>query len=416
MKDWGFFALAAIAGVLESLLGLGLISDSLTSLEYAEWAVLTASMVVIGAASQWGLKTGYMQMVVDLPGLARQRQSLRAGILFLTVTGAGAGLVVALGLAVLAHWGHWESHSVLWLLPALMALGNAQMLLVTDLRIRRRLGWLSWLNTARVPVFTGVLFAGQALGLNGLFLVLAAGLVVSALMFAMLWWVVQPGWRKTLRWGFLPGALQLGTPIMLGLVAKYLADASVHMGIRWMGSETLAGDWGRVQRILEPMNALYFGALMMAWSPNAILMAGKRGWHEVQTLQRAAYWALLACLLGVPLSLAWALPLQAFLPGLQTTEQLGHWVFWAVVARMAAFSALSMANFGMVVIRQYGLALKLYLWELLLTLVFVLTSLFWGYERLAMVFVGGLPWLVVAVCLWRVSPGLVARHFASQRV
>ena len=410
LKDWGFFALAAAAGVIESLLGLSLVASELSSLAYAEWAVLTAAMVVVGAASQWGLKTGYMQMVVDEPRRSRQRQSLRAGMIFLTVTGAVAGVLVALSLALMAAFKQWESTDVLWLLPALMALGNAQMLLVTDLRIRRKLGWLSWLTAVRVPFYAVVILGLQMLGLEGLFLVLSASLVISAWMFAMLALVVKPGWQATLRWHFLPAALRLGTPIMLGLVAKYCADATVHMGIRWLGSETLAGDWGRYQRILEAMNALYFGALMMAWSPNAILMAGGRSPNEVQQLQQAAHKALLLCLLGLPVSLVWSLGMQASLSGLETSEQLGPWVFAAVLARMAAFSALSMANYGMVVIRQYGLSLKFYLWELALTLVTVLSSLAMGYERLALVFIGGLPWLVVAVCLWKVSPELARRQ------
>jgi hypothetical protein len=410
LKDWGFFALAAAAGVIESLLGLSLVASELSSLAYAEWAVLTAAMVVVGAASQWGLKTGYMQMVVDEPRRSRQRQSLRAGMIFLTVTGAVAGVLVALSLALMAAFKQWESTDVLWLLPALMALGNAQMLLVTDLRIRRKLGWLSWLTAVRVPFYAVVILGLQTLGLEGLFLVLSASLVISAWMFAMLALVVKPGWQATLRWHFLPAALRLGTPIMLGLVAKYCADATVHMGIRWLGSETLAGDWGRYQRILEAMNALYFGALMMAWSPNAILMAGGRSPNEVQQLQQAAHKALLLCLLGLPLSLVWSMGMQASLSGLETSEQLGPWVFAAVLARMAAFSALSMANYGMVVIRQYGLSLKFHLWELALTLVTVLSSLAMGYERLALVFIGGLPWLVVAVCLWKVSPELARRQ------
>lgn len=410
LKDWGFFALAAFAGVVESLLGLSLVASELSSLAYAEWAVLTAAIVVVGAASQWGLKTGYMQMVVDEPRRSRQRQSLRAGMVFLTATGAAAGGLVALSLGGLASLQHWESTEVLWLLPALMALGNAQMLLVTDLRIRRKLGWLSWLTAVRVPFYAAVILSLQMLGLEGLFLVLSASLVISAWMFAMLALVVKPGWQATLRWHFLPAALRLGTPIMLGLVAKYCADATVHMSIRWLGSETLAGDWGRYQRILEAMNALYFGALMMAWSPNAILMAGQRHPNEVQQLQQAAHKALLLCLLGLPLSLVWSMSIQVGLSGLETSEELGPWVFAAVLARMAAFSALSMANYGMVVIRQYGLSLKFYLWELALTLLTVLSSLAIGYERLALVFIGGLPWLVVAVCLWKVSPELARQQ------
>lgn len=405
LKDWGFFALGSLAGIAEGLLGLSLVADQLSGIEYAEWAVLTAAVVVVGAASQWGLKTGYMQMVVDLPGLARQRQSLRAGMVFLGITGLLAGSLVALALLGLSLFGHWQSTSVLWLIPISMAFGNFQMLLVTDLRIRRRLHWLTWLSTARVPVSAALLLSLSSLGLGGLFLVMLVGAFMSVAMCLMLWWAVRPGrlgsFRGLLRWSFLWPALVLGTPIMLGLVTKYAADATVHMGIRWLGSPELAGDWGRVQRMLEPVNALYFGGLMMAWAPNAILMAGERSQEAALRLQRAATVFLLVCIAGTPLAVLSAWLMQWAMEGLQTTAALGGWALLGAVGRMSAFCALAMANYGMVVIRRYGLSLSLYLWELAFTLSLVLPALWWGYERLALTLIGALPWAVVWVCWWR---------------
>jgi len=405
LKDWGFFALGSLAGIAEGLLGLSLIANQLSGLEFAEWAVLSAATVVVGAASQWGLKTGYMQMVVDLPGLARQRQSLRAGMVFLGATGLAAGALVALVLFGLSLLGQWQSLQVLWLLPFSMAFGNLQMLLVTDLRIRRRLHWLTWMSTARVPASAALLFALAAGGLERLFLVMLVGTLMSALMLALLWWAVRPGrlalLTRALRWDFLPPALTLGTPIMLGLVTKYAADAVVHMGIRWLGSPALAGDWGRVARMLEPFNSLFFIGLMLAWAPNAILMAGERSSEEVLHLQRMAHRFLLVCLLGIPLAILSAWLMQVMLTGLETSEELGIWALLGAAFRMAAFSALSMANYGMVAIRQYGLSLMLYLIELVLTLTLFLTALLLGREHLAMVLVGAVPWLVVMVCLWR---------------
>ena len=405
LKDWGFFALGSLAGIAEGLLGLSLIADQLSGLEYAEWAVLSAAMVVVGAASQWGLKTGYMQMVVDLPGLARQRQSLRAGMWFLGATGFAAGSVVALALLALSYLGQWQSLQVLWLLPLSMAFGNLQMLLVTDLRIRRRLHWLTWMSTARVPASALVLLGLSSLGLGGLFLVMLVGALMSAVMLGLLWWAVKPGrlelMGRSLRWRFLGPALRLGTPIMAGLVTKYAADAVVHMGIRWLGSPQLAGDWGRVARMLEPFNSLFFIALMLAWAPNAILMAGDRSREEAARLERVALLFLLVCVAGMPLAVMSAWIMQHMIKGLQTSEALGLWALLGATARMAAFSALSMANYGMVVIRQYGLSLKLYLIELALTLSLFLSALVMGYEVLALVLVGAVPWLVVVACLWR---------------
>ena len=405
LKDWGFFALGSLAGIAEGLLGLSLIADQLSGLEYAEWAVLSAAMVVVGAASQWGLKTGYMQMVVDLPGLARQRQSLRAGMWFLGATGFAAGSVVALALLALSYLGQWQSLQVLWLLPLSMALGNLQMLLVTDLRIRRRLHWLTWMSTARVPASAMVFLGLSSLGLGGLFLVMLVGALMSAVMLGMLWWAVRPGrlslMARSLRWSFLGPALRLGTPIMAGLVTKYAADAVVHMGILWLGTPQLAGDWGRVARMLEPFNSLFFIALMMAWAPNAILMAGERNQEDALRLQRAATAFLMVCIAGTPLAVLSAWLMQWAMEGLQTTASLGGWALLGAVGRMSAFCALAMANYGMVVIRRYGLSLSLYFWELAFTLSLVLPALWWGYERLALTLIGALPWAVVSVCWWR---------------
>ena len=405
LKDWGFFALGSLAGIAEGLLGLSLIADQLSGLEYAEWAVLSAAMVVVGAASQWGLKTGYMQMVVDLPGLARQRQSLRAGMWFLGATGFAAGSVVALVLLALSYLGQWQSLQVLWLLPLSLAFGNLQMLLVTDLRIRRRLHWLTWMSTARVPASALVLLGLSSLGLGGLFLVMLVSALMSAVMLGLLWWAVKPGrlalMGRSLRWSFLGPALRLGTPIMAGLVTKYAADAVVHMGIRWLGSPQLAGDWGRVARMLEPFNSLFFIALMMAWAPNAILMAGERSREEAARLESVAHLFLLVCIAGMPLAVLSAWIMQHMIEGLRTSDALGLWALLCATARMAAFSALSMANYGMVVIRQYGLSLKLYLIELALTLSLFLSALVVGYEVMPLVLVGAVPWFVVVACLWR---------------
>jgi hypothetical protein len=118
-------------------------------------------------------------------------------------------------------------------------------------------------------------------------------------------------------------------------------------------------------------------------------------------LQRVAHLFLGVCMAGIPLAVLSAWLMQSLLTGLETTEALGTWALLAATCRMAAFSALSMANYGMVVIRQYGLSLKLYLLELLLTLSLFLTALVHGQEQLAMVLVGAVPWLVAIWCLVR---------------
>ncbi len=414
LKDWGFFALAALPGAMESVLGLGLVSRELSATAFGEWVVLLATMTVVGAASQLGMKTAYMQAVVDFAGLARQRQSLRAGILFLSLTGFAAGLVVALGLGLLSLWGAWDSVAVLPLLPVSMALTNAQMLLVTDLRIRRRLQWLTLMSVIQLPVFVGLLFALRSLGITGLLLIFLTSALVALARLLILWWIISPGNPIRARWGFIGPAVTLGFPIMLSLLMKYASDASVHMSVLWLGSEQLVGDWGRIQRILEPFNALYLVALLMAWGPNAILMAGHRSQVEVTKLMAASHRALWLCFAGLPVGLLWAYGLTGLIDGLSPSFPLGGWVCIAVLSRMLAFCAVSMANVGMVVARQYQAMVRLYGVEWVCSLLGVTAVLLLTRqvgsphgEHAAIGAVALIPWIPVAWCYWRVSPRLL---------
>lgn len=421
LKDWGFFALAALPGALESLLGLGMVAKELSTTAFGEWVVLLATITVVGAASQLGMKTAYMQVVVDLAGLARQRQSLRAGIVFLSATGFLAGLLVAAGLGLLAFFGVWDSVAVLGLLPLTMALTNAQMLLVTDLRIRRRLQWLTVMSVIQLPVFAAVLFGLRALGVGGLFLIMASSAVVSGARLAILWWIISPGHPLRARWGFIGPALTLGIPIMLGLLIKYASDATVHMTLLWFGPQDLVGDWGRAQRALEPFNSLYLLALLMAWGPNAILMAGARSGTEVARLRHGANRVLGLCALGLPLGWLWVEAATRWLDGLSMSADLGPWVVLAVLSRMMAFCAISVANFGMVIAREYGRMVWVYAVEWLLSIALVSGVLVFGDgSALAIGFVvlmmGAIPWLAVAWCYGYLSPLLVGLHASRTMV
>jgi len=421
LKDWGYFALAALPGALESLLGLGMVSKELSATAFGEWVVLLAAVTVVGAASQLGMKTAYMQAVVDFAGLARQRQSLRAGVVFLSATGFGAGLVVAGILGILATFGAWGSVEVLLLLPLSMGLTNAQMLLVTDLRIRRRLQWLTAMSVVQLPIFAGVLFLLRDLGVGGLLLIMGSSAIVASVRLAILWWIISPGNPLRARWGFIGPAVTLGLPIMLGLLIKYASDATVHMSVLWFAPQDFVGDWGRAQRVLEPFNSLYLLARLMAWGPNAIMMAGERSAVEVERLRRGALRVLGLCALGLPLGLVWVALATQWLEGLVLTQGLGPWVVVAVLSRMMAFCAISVANFGMVIAREYRPMVMVYVVEWGLSIGLISTVLALGpASDLALGFVvvmmGAIPWLAVAWCYGYLSPRLLGLHASRTMV
>lgn len=321
-----------------------------------------------------------MQLVVDDSRRHRQQQALRAATLFLFCTGFGAGLTVALGLELLGWAGHWQNTAVVWVLPLTMAFGNAQMLLMTDLRIRRRLHWVTAMNIAALPIYSGFLFLLQGFGVRGLLLVFGAMALASVVNFVFYWLLVKPGWRAGLRWQFLPAALRLGLPVMLGLLLKYATDMLVHTSMRWVADPTTAGDWGRIVRVLEPFGGMYFIALMMAWGPNAVLIAGPRGPQEARTLERAALWTLGICLAGIPLAVVWAYGVFYFIPQTEPTGTYAWLIFAAVVSRTAAFSAMAMAGYANVLNRNYKILPALYLLELGLTALILL----WGVGRPAL--------------------------------
>lgn len=407
LKDWGFFALAALPGALESLLGLGMVAKELSTTAFGEWVVLLAAITVVGAASQLGMKTAYMQAVVDLAGLARQRQSLRAGIVFLSATGFLAGLLVAVGLGLLAFFGVWDSVAVLGLLPLTMALTNAQMLLVTDLRIRRRLQWLTVMSVVQLPVFAAVLLGLRALGVGGLFLIMASSAVVSGARLAILWWIISPGHPLRARWGFIGPALTLGIPIMLAYLLKYSTDALVNAVVLWGGSSDFVGQWGQIYRLMDPFHALFFTALLLAWTPNAVLIAGPRGAIELARLRRVASLLILLCSGGIGLGLVWhVLATEYFFPD-KVVVSVDHLIAFASVSRACSFVCLSFASFGMVGSRNYKPLMKFHLIELVSTVGVCMLVIWNGQYELFLWSIALLPWVVVAWIYLKVSPGLL---------
>lgn len=178
-KDWGFFSFGYFAIVMEQILGLGLIIQTLSAIAFSEWAVVSALMTLVGALSQLGLKTAYMQLVADQITRSRQYQALRATFIFLGITGFLGGSLISIVLAVCATWGIWENTELLWVLPWVLMCTNLQMVLVTELRLSDRVRSFVILSYQRSLVFVLAIGCLSQIFKNGLHLIYWAQLVAG---------------------------------------------------------------------------------------------------------------------------------------------------------------------------------------------------------------------------------------------
>lgn len=409
-KDWGFFSFSYFALALESIVGLGFVVRHLSPVDFSEWAVLSALITVMGAISQLGLKTAYMQLVADRTLKSRQTQALRAAFVLLGLTGLLAGLVISLVLGVSSLLGYWDNTNVLWVLPGVLMLGNLQMVLVTELRVSQRVASLVKLGYQRAIIFVAVMFVFTQFLSVGLELIYWGQLCANAYMVLRLIQILKiHRFFSVIRWEFLPSAISLGWPVMLGLLLKYGADAMVSMGMRWMATVEVAANYGRAVRILEPFSALFFTAFVMAWGANTYLMAADSMLKKHLVI--IAKMGLLICVGGVLLAYPVALGMQLIFLELAQTSLLGP-EFLMVLARLAAFAAISPVQFGWIVSRNYRWGMMFNGLEFMLTAVIYLVLLWQEHDVEALLSAALIPWCMVGL-QYLMSVHLYRAHQAS---
>lgn len=406
-KDWGLFSLVSMAGAIEGLYGLSVVAKSLSPMAYSEWTVLLALMTVMGAVSQWGFKTGYMQMVVDQISRPRQLQNLRSGVFFLSLTGFVSGCFISILLYQVSLFDQWETVAPLFVMPVLMASNNAQILLVSDLRITSKVHFLSLLTMLRVPIFLGLIYVINDLSSNGLLVIFSVQTIVSLLMTATLLSFIKVPIYFNWRSSFIAYSFNLGAPVMLGLLLKYASDAVVALSIRWAVPHEIAVQYGQSMRLLEPYNALFFSAFVMAWGPNIFLIIRKLN-AQINILKKIIQVAFGILILGILGAYASAYVIRYWIPELSEVSLSGV-IIWMVVLRMAAFAALSPSQFGFVVIRNYKTTAYLHLFEFVLTLTAYGTLILLQHYFFAMVVAALIPWLIVTINYF-LSVNLIAQH------
>lgn len=398
--SWSLFALAALPGSLLAGWALIRLSASLAPIDYAEWAFLTVATTVIGSISQLGLKPGYMQYVTD-HGKDARTPGLRAAMLLVSTTGAGAGLFLAFAFGWAAMMGGWQNTGVLfWLIP-LLSIGNITMMLHTDLRILGRSSVIALLSLLQVPVFIGVLELCLVLTEQPLTALYATNTLVGFL-FALAIAFYGGVFRATsLDRAFIKWAVALGLPAMGALLSKYSADLTVSASFRWIASEQDAGLYGLALKLTEPLMGLYIASFQMAWG------AFVYGWIKrdpsgMLVAKRAAQsWWYAAGALPVGLAIA-------VIVWQQTTVPYSVWqvapFFLMSISRAATFGISSPMGFGQTLQRNYRAGLKIHAIELGATLALLP----------AMIYLLGVPWALAAAAIIPWITVFLLRRYSEQ--
>lgn len=403
-KDWGFFSFSYFAVAIENIWGLSVIAGQLTPLQFSEWAVITSLVAVLGAISQWGFKTGYMQWVIDYPSRIKQLSALKSGVIFLALSGFLAGLLASIILYYLSQYGWWLSSEIIWLLPIYLSLSNSQVLLVTDLRIRRRVHWVTAITFIRLPCFILLINFFSSLKYPPLFDVYVSQTIASTIVTILLFLIIRPVQGVIYRPKFLREAISLGGVVMLGLLLKYAADTIISGGVRWGFPELLASGYGRAIKIMEPFNFIYFLGFIMAWSPNVFIFVAQ---YKIEIVKKLAQLALGLVFLGIPLSYIFTVFFAALMPEINI-DAIGSWEKFLVIMRFAAFAALSPVGYGLVMSRQYSITVKAFFYELLATGSLFYICILGEFYYLAMIIAAIIPWVTV-IFLWLKSSQYVSR-------
>lgn len=389
--SWSLFALAALPNSFLTGWALVRLSPGLSAIDYAEWAFLTLAITVFGSVSQLGIKPGYMQHVTD-QGADARFPGLRAAIGLMTLTGAGAGLLLAFIFIVIAHFCEWKNVGVLpWLIPTL-CVSNITMMLHTDLRILGRSSAIALLSLIKVPLFIGLLEGCLGVTDSPLTAFYASNAAVG-LLFAVAIAIYGGVFRaRTLDLKFLKWAVALGLPAMGALMFKYSADLALSACFRWLTPTYEAGLYGLALKLTEPLMGLYISSFLMAWGAFVYgWIKSDPGGRIVSVMAHRSWWYALGTLpvgLGVA-TLVWE----------QTTSnyqfsEVGLFLLMCL-SRAAAFGVSSPMGFGQIMQRNYRKGLEIHLLELTLTLLTLPVGLYVLGVHWALFLGAMIPWITV---------------------
>ncbi len=252
---------------LGNLLLLPLVTATFDPTMIGLYSLVESGLTLGATLCLLGQKFAYLYFQARQP--AASHPALLGTALALTST---AALLIGLPLAL--FFGNGPAMALFaasalpqaWLLPLLLLGGSIQALLITALRAERRVALAGSLAVLNLICWLGasallVLWAG--LGLPGLLLGQLCG-QVAAISLALL----RPGMTAP-RWRFDAALsrplLAYGTPLMLGLLARYALDSLSRFLIAAWAGIAAAGDYLIAMRIASLFDALLALPFFMAW-------------------------------------------------------------------------------------------------------------------------------------------------------
>ena len=393
--SWALFALAALPSSLTATWALVRLSPSLRPIDFAEWAFLTVACTVIGSISQLGLKPGYMQYVTD-HGAETRYPGLRAAIVLMTVTGGGAGALLATVFVAAHGLRLWENIALLPWLILVMAAGNVTMMLHTDLRIRGKSSVIAAIALIQLPIFIGLLELCAFLMPTPLASLYAANALAGISFAVALIYLSGALSSKDLDIDFLKWAVRLGLPAMGALLFKYSCDLVVSGSFRWLTPELNAGLYGLANRLTEPLMALYIGAFQMAWGGFVY------GWikadpssYQVARFAKKSYWF---GMVAFPVGLLMGYLLFLISSVDQTYSDVAP-LLLLCISRAAAFGLSSPVGYGQTLKRSYQKGFSIHVSEALLTATTIPLAMLLDQFWIAVLLAAFIPWITV----WRLA-------------
>jgi len=204
------YALSGLAGFIL----LPIYTRSLTPSDFGVYALLDVTILVIVTVTQLGLNVSYLKWFAD-EGVSRRSELLGTVLIGGTIAAVvGGGLLTLAVVSPLGEqWLQTTERKFAWTLLPIVVLENLQVLLLSDLRARRRTIAFSASTFVRLLAITGFswwLIVVQNQGIFGIFLGRSAGVGVSFLLLIVLSLPV----KMRLDWSTFTPMLRYGLPLV----------------------------------------------------------------------------------------------------------------------------------------------------------------------------------------------------------
>jgi O-antigen/teichoic acid export membrane protein len=254
------------------LLGLGnvvlipLYTRMLTIREFGIYALLDVTILLLVSVTALKLDVSYLKWFADV-GPARHGELLGTTLLAGLGASASGGLLLVFFLVsrVGESWVHASVRNYAWLLLPIVVLENAQCLLLTDLRARRRAVSYSSAAIVRMAcmVFASYyLLAVRHSGLPGLFLGRLAGDAAGVIY-------LSTACLRFAKWRFAPSLfrpmLAFGLPLIWSAFTVVLQDAAGRYFLGRTGTLEDVGLFGAAIKVGSVFQILVAAPFGVAW-------------------------------------------------------------------------------------------------------------------------------------------------------